>query len=73
MQIFSTNLQENSHVILEFLVVETRWVHMDFTKKQNKNVEIVRYKAQFVAQGFSQNLILIYEETYSLVLDTTIF
>jgi len=53
--------------------VETRWVHMDFTKKQNKNVEIVRYKAQFVAQGFSQNLILIYEETYSLVLDTTIF
>jgi len=30
----------------------------------------VRYKKQLVAQGFSQNLILICKKTYSLVLDT---
>jgi len=40
-------------------------------KNQIKNDEIVRYKAEWVAQGFSQNLILIYEKTYSLVLDAT--
>ena len=43
-----------------------------FRKNQIKNDEIVRYKAQLVAQGFSQNLILICEKTYSLVLDVTI-
>ena len=48
------------------------WVHMDFcTKNQIKNDKIVRYKAQLVAQDFSQNLILICEKTYSLVLDAT--
>jgi len=36
-------------------------------KNQIKNDEIVRYKAQLVTQGFSQNLILICEKTYSLV------
>jgi len=41
------------------------------SKNQIKNDEIVRYKAQLVAQGFSQNLIFIYEKTYSLVLDAT--
>ena len=40
-------------------------------KNQIKNDKIVRYKAQLVAQGFSQNLILICEKTYSLVLDAT--
>ena len=34
---------------------------------------IVRYKAQLIAQSFSQNLILICEETYPLVLDATTF
>ena len=41
-------------------------------KNQIKNDKIVRYKAQLVAQGCSQNLVLICEKTYSLVLDTTI-
>ena len=51
---------------------ETCWVHMDFcAKNQIKNDEIVRYKAQLVAQGCSQNLVLICEKTYSLVLDAT--
>jgi len=40
-------------------------------KNQIKNDEIVRYKAQLVAQGFPQNLILIFEKTYSLILDAT--
>ena len=40
-------------------------------KYQIKNDKIVRYKSQLVAQGFSQNLISIYEKTYSLVLDAT--
>jgi len=31
------------------------------------------YKAQLVAQGCSQNLVLICEKTYSLVLDATTF
>jgi len=34
-------------------------------KNQIKNNEIVRYKVQSVAQGFSQNLILICEKTFS--------
>jgi len=41
-------------------------------KNQIKNDEIIRYKAQLVAQGFSQNPILICEKTYSLVLDATV-
>jgi len=41
-------------------------------KNQIKNDEIVRYKAQLVAQGCSQNFVLIYEKTYSLVFDATI-
>jgi len=40
-------------------------------KNQIKNDEIVRYKAQLVAQGSLQNLVLICEKTYSLVLDAT--
>jgi len=40
-------------------------------KNPIKNDGIIRYKAQLVAQAFSQNLILICENTYSLVLDTT--
>jgi len=40
-------------------------------KNQIKNDEIVRYKAQLVAQGCLQNLVLICEKTYSLVLDAT--
>jgi len=40
-------------------------------KNQIKNDEIVRYKAQLVVQGCSQNLVLICEKTYSLVLDVT--
>jgi len=42
-----------------------------FAQNQIKNNEIVRYKAQLVAQGCSQNLVLICEKTYSLVLDAT--
>jgi len=42
-------------------------------KNQIKNDEIVRYKAQLVAQGCSQNLVLICEKTYSLVLDAITF
>jgi len=40
-------------------------------KNQIKNDEIVRYKAPLVAQGCSQNLVLICEKTYSQVLDAT--
>jgi len=40
-------------------------------KNQIKNDEIVRYIAQLVAQGCSQNLVLICEKKYSLVLDAT--
>jgi len=42
-----------------------------FAQKQNKNDEIVIYKEQLVALGFSQNLLFICEKIYSLVLDAT--
>jgi len=41
-------------------------------KNQIQNDEIVRYKAQLVAQGCLQNLVLICEkQTYSVVLNAT--
>ena len=42
-------------------------------QKRNENGEIVKYKSQLVAQGFSQRLGIKFEETYSPVLDTTTF
>ena len=44
---------------------------MGFVQKRNENGEIVRYKARLVAQGFSQRPGIVFEETYSLVLDAT--
>jgi len=43
-----------------------KWV---FVRKQNEKNEVVRYKAQLVAQGFSQRPDIDYIETYSLVVD----
>ena len=37
-------------------------------KKRNENDEIIRYKTQLVAQGFSQRPGIDYEETYSPVM-----
>ncbi|KAM2774798.1 hypothetical protein COP1_019650 [Malus domestica] len=39
-----------------------KWI---FTRKRNEKNEIARYKARLVAQGFSQRLIIDYEETLS--------
>ena len=39
-----------------------------FVKKRNENDEIIRYKTQLVAQGFSQRPGIDYEETYSPVM-----
>ena len=47
-----------------------KWV---FVRKRNEHGEIVRYKARFVAQGFSQSPGIDYEETYSPVVDATTF
>ena len=47
-----------------------RWI---FLRKQNEQNEIVRYKVHLVAQGFSQRHGIDYEETYSPVMDATIF
>ena len=38
-----------------------------------KKNEILRYKVQLVAQGFSQKLGIDYKETYSPIMDTIIF
>ena len=43
-----------------------KWV---FVHKRNENNEVTRYKARFVAQGFSQRPDIDYEETYSPVVD----
>ncbi|KAL1219805.1 Retrovirus-related Pol polyprotein from transposon TNT 1-94 [Cardamine amara subsp. amara] len=47
-----------------------KWV---FVRKRNEHGEIVRHKAQLVAQGFSQRPGIDYEETYSPVVDATTF
>ena len=39
-----------------------------FVRKQNENDEMITYKAQLVAQGFSQTPSIDYEETYSFVM-----
>jgi hypothetical protein len=42
-----------------------KWV---FIHKQNKNNEVVRYKARLAAQGFTQRLDIDFNETYSPVM-----
>ena len=42
-----------------------KWV---FVRKHNENSEIISYKAQLVAQGFSQIPVIDYKETYSHVI-----
>jgi len=44
-----------------------------FLRKRNENGEIARYKARFVAQGFSQRPEMEFNETYSLAVDATTF
>ena len=50
--------------------VEYKWV---FVRKHNENNEIIRYRAQLVAQGFSQRPGIDYEETYFPVMDAITF
>ena len=50
--------------------VEYKWV---FVRKRNEKNEIIRYKAQLVAQGFSQRPSIDYEETYAPVMDAITF
>ena len=47
-----------------------KWV---FVRKRNEKGEIVRYKARLVAQGFSQRPGIDFEQTYSPVVDATLF
>ncbi|KAL6185395.1 hypothetical protein ACLB2K_041529 [Fragaria x ananassa] len=47
-----------------------KWV---FVRKRNEKHEVMRYKAQLVAQGFSQHPVIDYEETYSPVMDVITF
>jgi hypothetical protein len=47
-----------------------KWV---FIRKQNKNDEVVRYKARLVAQGFTQRLGVDFNETYSPVMSAITF
>ena len=47
-----------------------KWV---FVRKRNEKNEIVRYKAQLVAQEFSQKPKIDYDEIYSPMMDTITF
>ena len=47
-----------------------KWV---FVHKRNKKNEIIKYKAQLVAQDFSQKPGIDYEETYAPVMDAITF
>ena len=50
--------------------VRYKWV---FVRKRNEKNEIIRYKAQLVAQGFSQRPGIDYEETYAPIMDAITF
>ena len=52
------------------MLVGYKWV---FVRKRNEKNEIMRYKEQLFAQGFSQIPSIDYEETYALVMDTITF
>ena len=47
-----------------------KWV---FVRKWNEKNEVIRYKAQLVAQGFSQRPSIDYEETYAPIMDAIRF
>ena len=47
-----------------------KWV---FVQKRNENNEFIRYKAQLVAEGFSQRLNIDYKETCSHLMDAITF
>src|SRR5690606_24302909 len=49
-------------------IIGTRWV---FTKKRNSKGIITRYKARFVARGYTQRYGIDYEKTYAPVIDAT--
>lgn len=44
-----------------------------FTRKRNEKGEIIRYKVRLVAQGFNQRPGVDFEQTYSLVMDSSSF
>ena len=44
-----------------------------FEKKWNENGEIVWYKVRLVSQGFLQTLVILFEETNSLIFVATMF
>nr|CBL94139.1 putative polyprotein (retrotransposon protein) [Malus domestica] len=47
--------------------------HKVFVRKRNEKNKIVHYKARLVAQGFSQRLMIDYDETYSPIMDVITF
>ena len=51
-------------------VVGYKWV---FFRKRNEKNEVMKYKVQLVAQGFSQIPGIDYDETYSHVMDIITF
>ena len=51
-------------------LVGYKWV---FIRKYNEKNEIMRYKMWLIAQGFPQKPTINYEETYSPMMDATIF
>ena len=48
----------------DYLVIETKWV---FRNKLNESKNVVRNKARLVTQGFNQQEVIGYNETYTLV------
>lgn len=49
--------------------VKSLRVQIDFCLNSNEKNEVVRYKVQLMAQGFSQRPSVDYMKTYSLIVD----
>ena len=55
---------------LKVFPIGYKWV---FVRKRDENNVVVRYKARFIAQGFTQRPDIDYDETYSPVMSGITF
>lgn len=55
------------------IIVKPLGINKYFFQKLNEKNEVARYKARLIAQGFSQKVVIDYEEVYLLVICVVLF